>query len=107
MIGNLEVSCASSFHKALRRCSVVQIKLFFNTEETLGIVISYQEVESLLLTFHKASFMLPAHTNLKPDSEDIGRIITKLPSKLQENPCVREKAPIMGQNLIANAMSNK
>ena len=43
--------------------------------------------------------MLPAHTNLKPDSEDIGRIITKLPSKRQENPCVREKAPVMGQNL--------
>ena len=64
-------------------------------------ITPYQDVESFqlvhsstLLTFHGASFILHAHKRLDYDSEDIGRIITELLSKLQENPCIREKAPI-------------
>ena len=37
---------------------------------------------STLLTFHGASFILHAHKNLEPDSEDIEKIIIELPSKL-------------------------
>ena len=60
----------------------------------------------LLLTFHGASFILHAHTNLKPDSEDIGRIITELPSKLQEIPTSEsEKAPVMSPNAMSFLVS--
>jgi hypothetical protein len=40
---------------------------------------------SALLTFHGASFILHAHTNLEPDSEDIEKTIIELPSELQGN----------------------
>ena len=51
----------------------------------IGFVLSCQKVESHRFTFHGASFILHAHTNLEPDSEDIEKIIIELPSKLQVN----------------------
>ena len=57
---------------------------------------------STLLTFHGASFILHAHKRLDFDSEDIGRIIIELPSKLQENPTSEsEKAPVMSPNAMS------